>query len=357
MKKYLGFGIVTIVLSSFAWIEGDELFNYEIIIPAQFKKYLPIPLVFTNKQIIKGKVELGRRLFYDPILSADSTQSCASCHALANAFTDNGRSFSTGVDGMLGNRNSMTLINLAYMNSFFWDGRSKTIQQQAFQPVSNPLEMHAKWEDVVDKVQKNTMYLEKFKSIYGQRDIDSSMITEAIAQFELTLISGNSKFDQYLNGTEELTDSEKRGVAIYMSENKGRCFHCHGGPNNPLYTDNQFHNNGLDSVFSDLGLADFTGNQKDKGLFKTPTLRNLSFTAPYMHDGRFKTIEEVINHYSEGIVWSPTLDPSIVVNRKRGIHLNDEEKNDLKSFLLTLNDSSFVSNRAFMDPFLIKKLN
>ena len=169
--------------------------------------------------------------------------------------------------------------------------------------------MHSNWKNIAVKLQNHTVYSTLFLHAFGKVTIDSTLVTKAIAQFERTLISGNSKFDKHLRGEITLTIEEQNGFNIFMDETKGDCFHCHGSNNNPLWTDNDFHNNGLDTVFTDLGLGGVTGNPNDNGKFKSPSLRNLAFTAPYMHDGRFTTLEEVINHYSEGLQQSLTIDP------------------------------------------------
>ncbi|MGY8911332.1 MAG: cytochrome-c peroxidase, partial [Flavobacteriales bacterium] len=192
-------------------------------------------------------------------------------------------------------------------------------------------------------------YPNLFLQAFGTATIDSTLITKAIAQFERTLISGNSKFDQFLLGNETLTPEEENGFNVFMDEAKGDCFHCHGSNNNPLWTDNQFHNNGLDSNFTDVGLSKITGDPADNGKFKSPSLRNLAFTAPYMHDGRFATLEEVINHYSEGLKPSATIDPLMKKIAKGGVHLSTKDKADLKVFLLLLTDLEFVNNTAFQE--------
>jgi cytochrome c peroxidase len=173
-------------------------------------------------------------------------------------------------------------------------------------------------------------------------------VTKAIAQFERTLISGNSKFDKFLNGEATLTVQEQEGLNVFMDEERGDCFHCHGNPNNPLWTDNQFHNNGLDATFTDLGLGAVTGNPNDNGKFRSPTLRNLAYTAPYMHDGRFLTLDDVIEHYSSGLQNSSTIDPLMKKVEQGGVQLSEEDKNNLKAFLLTLSDPSFINNPAFL---------
>ncbi len=321
---------------------------YELQIPQLFAQYLPEPYIPEDNPLTVEGVALGKKLFYDPILSGDGTQSCASCHMPDVAFSDTAQ-FSTGIDGVLGGRNAMPVFNMAwnYGRKFFWDGRALDLEGQALGPVVNPVEMHNTWPNAVAALQNHPDYPALFKAAFGADQIDSMLVVKAIAQFERTLISGNSKFDRYLMGIESLTPQELNGFNIFMDENAGDCFHCHGNPANPLWTDNDFHNNGLDSVFSDLGLGAITGDPNDNGKFKTPSLRNLSYTAPYMHDGRFATLDEVIEHYSTGLKWSPTIDPLMKKVSQGGVQLSAQQKADLKAFLLTLNDDSFVTNPDF----------
>jgi cytochrome c peroxidase len=318
--------------------------SYILVIPDGFPDMI-IPE--DNPMTVEG-VELGRRLFYDPILSADNTQSCASCHGQGFSFTDNGKRFSTGIDGIAGTRNAMAIINAGWMPSFFWDGRDPTLEAQALEPVPNPIEMHQSWPNAVTKLKNHPQYPDWFFDAFGTRSIDSSHVAKAIAQFERTLISGNSKWDRYLRGEAELTQAESKGFEVFFTE-RGDCFHCHA---TILFTDNLFHNNGLDADFTDNGLFDVTGNQNDIGKFKTPTLRNIIYTAPYMHDGRFETLEEVIDFYSEGLQFSPTIDPLMKNVNQGGIQLSDDEKQNLIAFIKTLTDTTFVTNPAFSNPFV-----
>lgn len=317
-------------------------------IPEIFQQKLIAPVVPTNNPLTEEGIALGKKLFFDPILSKNNTQSCASCHDPKNAFIDDAR-FSEGIDGKLGTRNSMPLFNLAWNfdERFMWDGKELSIERQAFSPVRNPIEMHSDWKNVAKKLQEHTEYPTLFQQAFGISKIDSTLVTKAIAQFERTLISGNSKFDQYLLGKAELTSEELNGFNVFMDEARGDCFHCHGSDNNPLWTDNQFHNNGLDETFTDLGLGTVTGDPNDNGKFKSPSLRNLAFTAPYMHDGRFTTLEEVINHYSEGLKQSSTIDPLMKKVNQGGVQLSNKDKADLKVFLLSLSDNDFINNPDF----------
>ncbi|MEX6626523.1 cytochrome-c peroxidase [Tenacibaculum salmonis] len=319
-------------------------------IPELFQQKLIEPVIPTNNPLTEEGIALGKKLFFDEILSKDNTQSCASCHNPQKAFTDENR-FSEGVDGKIGNRNSMPLFNLAWNfdERFTWDGKETSLENQALEPVRNPIEMHSNWKNVAIKIKNHAEYPTLFQQAFQTSKIDSTLIIKALAQFERTLISENSKFDQYLLGKAQLTSEEKNGFDVFMDETRGDCFHCHGSNNNPLWTDNKFHNNGLDAIFTDLGLGKITGDPNDNGKFKSPSLRNLKFTAPYMHDGRFATLEDVINHYSTGLKNSSTIDPLMKSVNKGGVNLSQEDKDDLKTFLLSLSDNDFINNLEFQE--------
>ena len=347
--------LVIIMLLCLNCSNDDSTSGYEptpqpLEIPQIFSDNIIAPVIPTNNpQTVEG-VALGKRLFFDKILSADGTKACASCHSPQSAFTDNAPT-SIGIDGIAGNRNSMPLFNLAwnYGERFTWDGKELSLERQAEEPVQNPIELHSNWEDVVDRLQNHPEYPELFRLAFNTSTITKDLTTKAIAQFERTLISANSKFDRYSLGQTTLTEQELNGLDIFLREDKGDCFHCHGNPNNPLWTDNDFHNNGLDSNFTDLGLGAVTGDSNDNGKFRTPSLRNLLYTAPYMHDGRFATLDDVINHYSEGLQDSPTIDPLMKQIDQGGVQLTSQEKADLKAFLLTLSDPSFINNPDFQN--------
>ena len=323
---------------------------YTLETPTILNGILPPVIPSDNPLTVEG-IALGRKLFYDPILSGDGTQSCATCHLSENSFTDP-RQFSIGIDGSIGSRNAMPIFNVAWNQSekFFWDGRAKSVEDQAFGPVVNPLEMNNTWPNAVASLQATNQYPDLFKEAFGTSTIDSVLVTKAIAQFERTMISVNSKFDKFKLGTATLTPEEENGLAVFLDANRGDCFHCHGSPQNPLWTDNKFHNNGLDAVITDKGLGDISGDPADDGKFKTPSLRNLTYTAPYMHDGRFATLEEVVDHYSEGLQDSPTIDPLMLFIAQGGVHLTPTDKADLIAFLLTLSDESFLTNPNFQKP-------
>lgn len=317
-------------------------------IPTIFENQILAPIIpDDNPQTVEG-IALGKKLFFEKKLSADNTQACASCHRPENAFTDP-RRFSVGISGENGFRNSMPLHNLAwnFNTQFNWDGSANSLESQIFEPVTNPIEMANTWPAVENTLQNTANYPELFEEAFGTQIIDSTLVTKALAQFIRTMVSANSKFDRAQLGLAELTPQEQNGLNVFLDESRGDCFHCHGLPENPLWTDNAFHNNGLDSEFDDLGRGNVTGDPREFGLFRSPTLRNLKFTAPYMHDGRFETLDEVINHYSEGLVFSATIDPLMKAINEGGVQLTESDKADLKAFLLSLSDDEFVNNPDF----------
>lgn len=352
MKKYwvFLFCLISLIACSSKEEQPYTPVPYNLEIPQLFADKLIAPIIPTNNPLTKEGVALGKKLFFDKILSKDGTQSCATCHNPKQAFADN-LITSVGVDDISGTRNSMPLFNLAWVfdEKFAWDGKEFGLENQAFEPVSNPIELHADWKNIATRLQSDAEYPTLFYQAFGTRTIDSTLATKAIAQFERTLISGNSKFDQYLLGNTTLTPEELNGFSVFMEESRGDCFHCHGSNNNPLWTDNKFHNNGLDATFSDLGLGGVTGDPTDNGKFRTPSLRNLIYTAPYMHDGRFATLDEVIEHYSTGLQPSTTIDPLMKQVNQGGVNLSNQDKADLKAFLLTLSDPDFVNNPNFQE--------
>ena len=252
----------------------------------------------------------------------------------------------------------MALINLGWDSFFFWDGRATSLEQQILEPVPNPIEMHLSWKEAILKLKKDTYYRNQFYKAFGVEDFDSTHAAKAIAQFIRTMISGSSKFDvmykiennKPLSASEQaviIDPEEWAGYDLFKSLNGADCFHCHNGP---LMRVAKFSNNGLDGIFSDLGRGAVTNNPNDHGKFKVPTLRNIALSAPYMHDGRFKNLDEVIEHYSSGIHTSPTIDPLIEFSSQGGVQLDAQEKYLLKRFLITLTDNSFINNPDFQDP-------
>lgn len=327
---------------------------YDLELPA-FVPPMPIP---TDNPLTQEGVELGRFLFWDPQLSIDGSISCGSCHAPEAGFSDS-NTFSIGVGGQVGVRQSMALINLGWSNLFFWDGRAATLEEQIFHPITDPIEMGESVEGVVSKLRADPSYAPMFTAAFGSACIDSVRISKAVAQFIRTMVSFNSQLDRVLYGPEEFTASQFNGYDMFVKEGGdpadglggqwgADCFHCHGGTYT-FFTDSQLHNNGLDSEFSDVGAYGFTGNDWDLGRFKTPTLRNIAYTAPYMHDGRFETLEEVIDHYNSGGQVSATVDPFMKYTQG-GLQLSEQQQADLLAFLEMLSDEEFINNPKFSNP-------
>ncbi|MEE2930947.1 MAG: cytochrome c peroxidase [Bacteroidota bacterium] len=339
MRKILIYILVILTLNSCKkdkQSEPSQTTPYELSTPYGFANMI-IPQ--DNLLTVEG-VSLGEKLFNDPILSGDNTLSCAGCHIKTSAFSDPNQ-FSTGINNMLGIRNASAIINPGWHSKFNWDGSANSLEEQAFEPVTNPKEMNETWSNVEAKLNTHNEYPELFKNAFNINYIDSTHVVKALAQFERTLISaGNSRYDQYLRNEIQLTPSELNGFAIFITET-GDCFHCHG---TEMFMDNLFHNNALDNEpFMDNGLGEITGNIQDNGKFKTPTLRNIEFSSPYMHDGRFETLEEVIDHYSSGLQQSTTVDPLMKKLHLGGLQLTNQEKEDLISFLKTLSDPVFIT--------------
>jgi len=354
LRKTVFIGLFALVIISCN--KNDEGNGYtptpvSLEVPQLFQDLLPTPIIPEDNPLTEEGILLGKKLFFDPILSADNSLACAMCHRPQDGFSDQ-RQFSIGIDGIAGIRNSMPLQNLAFNgnNTFNWDGSASSLEAQALEPVTNPIEMHNTWPNASAEIEADETYVMMFEQAFGTSSVDSTLVTKALAQFIRTLISGESKFDRHLRGEATLTASELSGFNVFMDESRGDCFHCHGNPNNPLWTDNIFHNNGLDAVITDRGRGDVTGDPRDFGLFKSPSLRNLAFTAPYMHDGRFATLDEVIDHYSEGLVFSETIDPLMKAIAQGGVQLAAQDKADLKAFLLSLSDPSFINNPSFLPP-------
>lgn len=341
--KYLilFFGLIFIVGCKDDVVQISTHSHTHLIVTTNGFPSMPIPN--DNPLTIEG-VELGRKLFYDPILSKDSTQSCSSCHQQKHAFSDPLK-FSIGVDGFPGHRNASAIVNPGWLNTAFWDGRSKSLESQAERTVTSPIEMHEDWSNAILKLKNDKDYPLLFKAAFSEEKISKKLVTMAIAQFERTLISDKSKFDLSIKGNYNLTPLEAAGFNIFFSE-KGECFHCHG---QPLFTDNDFHNNGLDIISNDLGYEDVTGKKSDRAKFKTPTLRNIEFSAPYMHDGRFNTLEEVIDFYSDSVKFSSTLDPVMSANES-SFNWTAIEKLQLIAFLKTLSDTTFINNPDHSNP-------
>lgn len=323
---------------------------FEIMLPEGYPRYA-IP--DDNPTTTEG-INLGRHLFYDPILSADSTMSCSSCHFPNLSFTD-GRAFSPGIDGIEGNRSSMSLLNIGLnYRGLFWDGRVRTLEEQALIPVEDPIELHNTWTNVVQKLQNDEEYAKLFRKAFGISDVSEitkELAAKAIAQFERIIVSGgNSKYQRVKWGNLNFTDQEKLGEDLFIDSGDedtvdAECSHCHNGP---LFMGDEFFNNGLDNPnqLTDLGRQGITGNLIDRGKFKAPTLINVMLTAPYMHDGRFATIEQVIGHYNTGGKPAPNKDANL-----RELELSQEDKDALIAFLETLTDTTYMYPDLVRSPF------
>ena len=303
-------------------------------------------------------VALGKRLFHETRLSLTNTQSCASCHQATAAFTDAGRRFSLGVDGKEGTRNAMPLFNLAWQQEFFWDGRAKGLRHQVLLPIQDPVEMHESLERVAGKLSGDAAYRAGFHAAFGSPGVTTERLGLALEQFLLTLISQDSKFDQALLGKAKLTPTEQRGLELFVTEHDparnlrgADCFHCHGGA---LFSNQGFANNGLDAA-PGAGRQGVTGEAGDLGKFRVPTLRNIALTGPYMHDGRFSSLEQVIEHYDNGVQRTATVDPNLSKHPAAGLGLTVADKVALVAFLKTLTDPSLVLNPPTAAAFTVSK--
>jgi cytochrome c peroxidase len=329
--------------------------DYQLITPPHFGNQYEIP---ADNPMTEAGVELGRRLFYDTRLSRNDSIACATCHQPQFAFTD-GKAKSLGIDGKIHARSSMSLVNLLWSKQFFWDGRVSSLEAQALIPIQDPKEMDMPLSQLVSKLQKISDYPPRFKKAFGSAKITATNLAKALAQFERTLISGNARYDQIVSGKATPSAREQEAIQLFMTHpipeagiRGGNCGDCHGGYLTQL---NTFHNNGLDKEPLDLGLGAISGKRFDKGKMKAPSLRNIALTAPYMHDGRFKTLREVLDHYNDHIQPSPYLDPLIVeaTNEVDGqsLLLTEAEKESIILFLNMLTDSSFINNPKFANPF------
>lgn len=302
---------------------------------------------FKKNPLDSATVQLGRVLFYDPVLSSDSSVSCASCHSPYNAFTHVDHALSHGIKDRIGTRNSPVLVNLAWGKSFMWDGAVNHLDVQALAPLENHVEMDETLSHVLQKIGKQEKYKRLFKSAFHSESITGERFLKAISQFMLTLVSSNSKYDQVMRGENNLrfTEQENKGYVLF----KEHCASCH---TEPLFTNQTFQNNGLarDSILQDIGRMKITQKSSDSLKFKVPTLRNIERSAPYMHDGRYRSLQMVLFHYSSDIHSSVTLAPQL----RNGINLKEEDKRNIIAFLKTLTDETFLNNKQFQYPRTIK---
>lgn len=356
---FFTFIFTTIVYSCKKEIDGANMNNPgSNIYTIDYGSTLPAPNLPSDNVLTKSKVKLGRMLFYEKALSGDNSMACATCHKQENAFSDVNQ-FSIGIDGLPGKRQAMPIVNMAWNSSgFFWDGRASTLREQSLMPIQDALEMHETLPNVIAKLESKPGYTTNFLTAFGSEEITSEKVSLALEAFMLTLVSGDSKYDRYLAGQTSLSTSEENGRKLFFTEyNPGfpnlsgaDCAHCHSGSN---FENDQFMNNGLDNDANmlDLGYMDVTSNSNDKGKFKVPTLRNIEVTFPYMHDGRFNTLEEVVDHYNSGIITSNTVDPAVLNTQSTGLMLTAQDKVDLVNFLKTLTDYTFLTDKRFSNPF------
>ncbi|MDO7885765.1 cytochrome-c peroxidase [Hymenobacter cheonanensis] len=330
---------------------------YSLTLPAGF----PTPVIPADNPLTNEGVALGRRLFYEKALSSTGTMSCGSCHQQSKAFTD-GLPLAVGVDGVPNPRGTMSLTNVLWSKQLTWDGAFTTLETQAQKPLENTIELHQPLATSVARLQATSLYPPLFLAAFGTQTITPELTLKALAQFERTLISGSSRYDTYMATRTGFTADEVKGLQLYTthiapgSVRGAECFHCHSQPLMSSNFEGTFFNNGLDLTFADPGRAGVTKLAVDQGKFIAPTLRNIALTAPYMHDGRFKTLEEVLDHYSDHVqMASPGLDNNLILGINDppfGTHmdLTATEKKQVIAFLKTLTDSTFISDPRFADP-------
>lgn len=315
--------------------ESDN--KYEYLIPA----YFPKPQIPEDNMPSKERINLGKKLFFDKKLSSNKTIACASCHLPEKAFSDN-KQLSLGVNDSIGDRNTMPLFNLAWQNSFFWDGETTSLEQFILKPLTNSKEMNISIDELNARLKNDKEYVRLFKKAYKCQP-DANSLSKAIACYVRSLISANSKYDQYLYQKKQvMSDSEIRGMNLFNSP-KTQCSSCHSGIN---FANNAFENNALYTDYEDQGRYKITGKESDKGKFKVPSLRNVAVTAPYMHDGSIPTLEDVIEHYATGGKNHPNRSPQVRDNQAS--NLSTSEKEDLINFLKCLTDEEFLGNTQHM---------
>ena len=362
MKQIIFLSILGIIALLWACKSDDEVIDPPIVEydPTPYNLDVgdfPSPDLPADNALTNAGVQLGRMLFYEPMLSKDGSQACADCHVQKDAFTDI-RRFSVGVEGLDGKRQAMVVMNLAYhKNGMFWDGRAPLVRDQALLPIQDPLEMNETLDNVIAKLSASKTYTDQFIRAFGDSEVTEERLGLAMEQFMLTMISNNSKYDKYLRGEATLTDAEERGRSLFFTEfdptgneRGAECFHCHAGHN---FTNDAFMNNGLDTdaEMQDDGHATVTMDPADRAKFKVPSLRNIALTPPYMHDGRFATLEEVMDHYNTGAKQSSTVEFLMQYNlQPGGLGLTQQEKEDIIAFIHTLTDTDFINNPVFSKP-------
>ena len=319
----------------------EENSPYDFTIPSNFPD---LQQDISNNYPTKYGVELGKKLFYDARLSKDNTISCAFCHEQSSAFTHHGHDFSHGINNLIGNRNAPAVQNMAFQSEYFYDGASNSIEMLSIVPIHNPVEMDETLPAIAEKLKQDAEYVRLFGGAFENQQISSANILKALGQFMTVMISADSKYDKYyrneIGGT--LNTQELQGLALFQNN----CASCHA---TDIFTDNSFRNNGLppNPNLNDLGRETVTGFDYDRYKFKVPSLRNVALTAPYMHDGRFGSLQSVLNFYSNGVQNTANLDPVMQQHEALGIPLSQDEKLAIIAFLKTLTDEKFISNPAF----------
>ncbi len=351
-KSFLGVLAICAVVMLSSWIatlaeaapeekpaaNAQSAAEYKLTIPFGLEESKVV--IPEDNPLSREKVELGRQLFFDKRLSKDNTIACASCHLAKFAFTD-GKRVATGIRGQKGGRSAPVNFNRVFSSAQFWDGRAATLEDQSVGPFINPIEHgFANHDEMIAKMMKIAGYRKLFKEVFGEEDIKIGNVGKAIASFQRTILSGNSPGDRFDQGGEAGAISAEAQHGLILFREKARCTKCHSGFN---FTDEKFHNAGIgwDTNTVDLGRYMVSKNPEDIGAFKTPTLREIARSAPYMHDGRFKTLEEVVNFYNQGGIKNPHMDPLVLP-----LDLTDQEKRDLVEFLHTLNGDGTGSQQA-----------
>lgn len=314
---------------------------YDLEIPADFPA-----LAFDrdkNPVTVNG-VALGKKLFYEGRLSRNNSISCGFCHIQENAFTHHGHPVSHGIDNRLGIRNASPIQNMAFLRNYTWDGVSHDLDERSLVPITTDFEMDSSMPEVVGKLNTDANYKKLFKAAFGDENITGERVLKAISQFMVTMVSADSKYDRVLKGKTVFTAEENEGYQLF----RNNCASCHSGT---LFTDESFRNTGMyyNAQYNDRGRYRVTLDWNDNMKFRVPSLRNVEYTAPYMHDGRFTTLEAVLNFYSDLVENQPNLDPLLKKDGHVGIRMNPSEKQYIIAFLKTLSDQNFITNKAFAE--------
>jgi cytochrome c peroxidase len=345
MKRALSLLVLVLVAALLAW-QGGAWAKLQDFVESQRTPRLRVPpgwpapnYDFHDNPVSAKGFALGRQLFYDPRLSRDGTVSCGSCHQQFAAFAHFDHRVSHGIGNQNGTRNAPGLFNLAWQPDFMWDGAVHHLELQPVAPITNPVEMGEGLDQLLARLNADAGYRERFEQVFGPGDIDSQRLLMALAQFAGTLVSDRSRYDSFLAGKATFNHDERAGLAVFREH----CAACH---REPLLTDFSYRSNGLDTEPRDAGRGGISGKPAERGLFRVPSLRNVALTAPYMHDGRFDTLAQVLDHYAEGVQPSPNLDPLLV----RGFALDAVQRRQLLAFLASLSDERFVADRRFAEP-------